>query len=251
MNRIVSALIGAAALLGAGPAMAADEWWPEGGEEIAYTMYKGGEKVGKSKISFEVEDGKVISVQDSRMQLDFGGIDVVTRFVFREWWTAGAEPTFVKMTSHGQAKGGPEKRRFTLKAEPNDAGKLIVSSPRHGDREAVAGTQPSTFWHLNHILAYEVFDPFTGGFAALSFDNLGPQKLKFDDGEGECLAFNLHVKLKSRDEIGELPPGVDRDKVPLERSFKAWFEPDGVMCALVMDTPMGSVAMVREYRKTE
>ena len=53
-----------------------------------------------------------------------------------------------------------------------------------------------------------MFDPIAGGFASLEFDNLGPQNIKYDGADGQCLAFDLRVKLKSRDELGELPPGV-------------------------------------------
>ena len=151
MNRFVSGLVVALGFVVAAPALAADVWWPKGGEEVGYTMYRGGEKVGKAKLTFSAEDGKITSVQDNRMKFDIGGIDVVTRFVFRETWKGDR---FVEYSTHGQAKGGPEKRRFTLKVEPNEAGKLVVQSPRHGDRVAPDGIQPATFWHLNHILAY-------------------------------------------------------------------------------------------------
>lgn len=253
MKNLVTGFLTALSLVAAAPALGADIWWPKGGEEVAYTMFANGKKVGTSKITFSEDDGNIVAVQDNRMQLEIGGgIDVVARFVFREWWNGvGKDARFVKMTTHGQAKAATEKRRFTLKAEPNGDGKLVVESPRLGDRVAPEGMQPSTFWHLNHILAYDVFDPFAGGFAELSFDNLGAQNIKFDEGEGECLRFDLHVKYKDRDQLGELPPGVDREQVPLEQTFKAWFEPDGLMCALVMNMPFGTVAMVREYRKTE
>lgn len=227
---------------------AADFWWPKGGEEIGYNLFLGGKKVGKSRIRFDVRDGVLYSIQEQRIKTEIiSGIKTAVRITFREQWRG---EDFLGMTTFGKAKSPAGDIRLRVEAERDNAGNLIVDS-EIGKRSAGPDRLPATFWHLTHVTSPEIFDPFVGGFATLDIVPLGPRKLEVDDGEKECLAFDLNIKYQDRDQFGTLPPGVNREDVPLERTFKAWFEPDGLMCALLVDTPIGQMAMFRAYRNTD
>ncbi len=227
---------------------AADFWWPTGGEEIGYNLFLGGKKVGQSRLRFDVKEGVLYTIQEQRIKTEIvSGLKTQVRITFREQWR-GEE--FLGMTTFGKAKSPAGDIRMRVEAERDKGGDLIVDS-EIGKRSAGPDRLPATFWHLTHVTSPTIFDPFVGGFASLELEPQGPRLLEVDDGQKECLAFDLHIKYQDRDQFGTLPPGVDRDDVPLERTFKAWFEPDGLMCALLVDTPIGQMAMFRAYRKTE
>ena len=244
MMRIAGLIV----LLLANPAQAVDIWWPKQGDEALYDLYAQGTKVGTAKLTFSEKDGQLVAVLDNRVKFDLGSLAMVGRVVFREYWDGD---TLMKMTSHGQAKVATESRRYSLSAERQPDNSFTFNSSYFGERTGGEYYMPATFWHLTHILSPDIFDPFVGGFANLEFENLGPQKIKADGGERECLAFTLKTTFKDRDNIGELPPGVNREDIPLSQTGKAWFDPDGLMCALLTQTPFGTLAMERRYRKTD
>jgi len=226
---------------------ASDFWWPQGGEEVGYNLFIQGKKVGQSRLKFVEEEGVVFTVQEQRITAELvAGLKTAVRITFREQWRGD---NFLGMTTFGKAKTPAGDMRMRVEAKRDNKGMLFVDSI-HGNREAGLDRLPATFWHLTHITSPEIFDPFVGGFADLDITPLGPQTLEIDDSKKECLGFDLHVTYKSRDEFGPLPPGVDPEDVPLERVFKGWFEPDGLMCALLVDTPIGQMAMFRAYRRT-
>lgn len=228
-------------------AQAADFWWPKGGEEVGYNLFIQGKKVGQSRLSFSVEDDTLFTVQEQRIKAELiAGMKTAVRITFRERWR-GDE--FLGMSTFGKAKTPAGDIRLRVEAKRDEKGMLFVES-EIGDREAGLDRLPATFWHLTHITSPEIFDPFVGGFSNLDIAPIGPQTLEIDGDKKECLGFDLHITYESRDEFGTLPPGVDPEDVPLERKFKGWFEPDGLMCALLVDTPIGKMAMFRAYRKT-
>ncbi len=229
-------------------AQAMDFWWPKGGEEVGYNLFLRGKKVGQSRLRFDVKDGVVYTVQEQRLKTEIiSGITTAVRITFREQWQGDQ---FLGMTTFGKAKSPAGDIRLRVEATRDGSGDLIVDS-EIGKRSAGPDRLPATFWHLTHVTSPVVFDPFVGGFASLELEPKGPRLLEVDDGKKECLAFDLHITYQDRDQFGTLPPGVSREDVPLERTFKAWFEPDGLMCALLVDTPVGQMAMFRAYRKTE
>lgn len=235
-------------VLAAPLAQAADFWWPTGGEEVGYNLFLGGKKVGQSRIRFSVEDGVLHTVQEQRIKAEIiSGIKTIVRITFREKWQGDQ---FLGMTTFGKAKSPAGDIRLRVEASRDGQGELIVDS-QIGKRSGGLDRLPATFWHLTHVTSPDVFDPFVGGFSNLDIEAKGPQLLEIDDDKKECLAFDLHITYEDRDQFGTLPPGVNREDIPLERTFKGWFEPDGLMCALLVDTPIGQMAMFRAYRKTE
>lgn len=247
-KQILAGAVGLLAIAGAySPASATEFWWPKGGEEARYDLLVDGEKVGRSTIAFAYDDDGYLRVtQDQNLKAEMiPGLDASVRTTFREMWKG---QDFWRMTTYGQIKTAAGSTRMKVVTNVNDKGKQTINS-KLGDRVSEEVRVPATFWHINQLTYSDVFDPYVGGFAQLAFVNNGPQLLEVDEGQKQCLSFDLNIHYIDHKQFVKTALGPDPEDVPLDRTFKAWFEPTGLMCALSFETPVGTVLLIRDKVK--
>lgn len=226
-----------------GSALAAEMWWPEGGEKVRYDLFVAGEKVGKSDLSFSYDDHGMLNViQNQSIKTEFAGMKAKFRATFRENWKGR---DFDTMSTFGMLATSAGKIRIKVLSELDGTGQQIVKS-KLGDRLSADMRAPATFWHLNQLTYPDVFDPYAGGFASLGLEKLGTQLLEVDGDKAECVAFNLNISYIDHKQFVKTPLGPDPENIPLDRTYKAWFDPTGLMCALSFDTPVGLFLLVRQ-----
>lgn len=244
MLRKISSVIGSVAIAASiTPAGSSQMWWPSGGEEVRYALFVDGDKVGRSDISFSyADDGRLSVVQSQNIKTEFAGMTAKFRATFRENWQG---QDFETMSTFGMIATSAGKVRMKVLAELDKDGNQVVKS-KLGERKSADIRVPATFWHLNQLTYSDIFDPYAGGFASLDIENLGTQVLEIDGGTVPCMAFNLNIKYIDHKQFVKTPLGPDPEDIPLERTYKAWFEPNGLMCALSFETPVGLFLLARQ-----